>query len=117
MLLPLSWSHLQAIDFGAALKQQIWIPRPTWTVDDIPDLTGKVVIVTGGNNGLGKETAKVSCSKPREILLNDADRHYWRTMPKFILDVAAQKERRLQSQTCKKQPGRREYIFLWTYPA
>ncbi|KAG2010278.1 hypothetical protein CC2G_013116 [Coprinopsis cinerea AmutBmut pab1-1] len=33
-------------------------PKPTWGVDDIPDLTGKVVIVTGATAGIGQETAK-----------------------------------------------------------
>jgi retinol dehydrogenase 12 len=31
-----------------SLAQQSFPPRPTWGVDDIPDLTGKVAIVTGG---------------------------------------------------------------------
>ncbi|KAJ3520229.1 hypothetical protein NM688_g9192 [Phlebia brevispora] len=33
-------------------------PRPTFSVDQIPDLTGQVMIVTGGNAGIGKETVK-----------------------------------------------------------
>jgi hypothetical protein len=38
---------------GLALSQltQVFPPKPTFSVDDIPDLTGKVVIVTGANTG------------------------------------------------------------------
>ncbi|CDO76023.1 hypothetical protein BN946_scf184665.g15 [Trametes cinnabarina] len=33
-------------------------PKATWGVADIPDLSEKVMIVTGGNSGIGRETIK-----------------------------------------------------------
>lgn len=37
---------------------QLFPPKSTFTVDNIPDLSDKVVIVTGANTGVGYETAK-----------------------------------------------------------
>ncbi len=60
-----------------------WPPKAKWSVDDIPDLSGKVIIVTGvsetflnaistlcanspslgGNSGIGDETVKALLTK------------------------------------------------------
>jgi len=40
-----------------------------WTKTDIPDLAGKVIIVTGGNSGLGYESVKAFSEKGAEVIL------------------------------------------------
>ena len=40
-----------------------------WTINDIPDLTGKVMIVTGANSGIGYETAKEFARKGSQTIL------------------------------------------------
>ena len=40
-----------------------------WTTDDMPDLTGKIIIVTGGNSGLGYESVKAFAQKGAEVIL------------------------------------------------
>ncbi len=40
-----------------------------WTIENIPNLTGKTVIVTGGNSGLGYESVKAFAGKGAEVIL------------------------------------------------
>lgn len=40
-----------------------------WTTANIPDLTGKIIVVTGGNSGLGYESVKAFAEKGAEVVL------------------------------------------------
>ena len=43
--------------------------RDRWTAEDIPDLTGKVVVVTGGNSGIGFGAVKAVARKGAETVI------------------------------------------------
>jgi NAD(P)-dependent dehydrogenase (short-subunit alcohol dehydrogenase family) len=40
-----------------------------WTLDNAPDLTGKIIVVTGGNSGLGYESVKAFAMKGAEVVM------------------------------------------------
>ncbi|MEL7235186.1 MAG: SDR family NAD(P)-dependent oxidoreductase, partial [Chloroflexota bacterium] len=40
-----------------------------WTQNDIPDLTGKLVVITGANSGLGFESTKAIAAKGATIVM------------------------------------------------
>ncbi|MFO7853304.1 MAG: oxidoreductase [Bacteroidota bacterium] len=43
--------------------------KEKWSKSDIPDLSGKIVIVTGGNSGLGFESVRAFAEKGAEVIL------------------------------------------------
>lgn len=40
-----------------------------WTISNIPDLTGKIIVVTGGNSGLGFEAVKAFALKNGSVIM------------------------------------------------
>ncbi len=40
-----------------------------WTTENLPDLSGKIIIVTGGNSGLGYESVKAFAMKGAEVVM------------------------------------------------
>ncbi|KAJ6576437.1 NAD-P-binding protein [Mycena vulgaris] len=47
-----------------------WPPKPTWKApEDVPDLTGQIFLVTGGNAGIGRETCRVLVARNAKVYL------------------------------------------------
>ncbi|KAJ7643723.1 hypothetical protein FB45DRAFT_861328 [Roridomyces roridus] len=47
-----------------------WPPKPTWKApEDVPDLTGQIFLVTGGNAGIGKETCRILLARNAKVYL------------------------------------------------
>jgi len=51
------------------LVGEIFPGKPAWNVNDMPDLTGKIIIVTGSNAGIGFETAKALLEKNATVYI------------------------------------------------
>ncbi|KAF8799007.1 NAD(P)-binding protein [Phlegmacium glaucopus] len=79
----------------ASFISQSFPPESKFNVRDIPDLSGKVIIVTGANTGIGKETAKA-------LLAHNA---------KVYIAVRSEEKAKSAIDELKEQTGK-EAIFL-----
>lgn len=53
----------------ASTRKSVSSPADDWTTANMPDLTGKVIIVTGANSGIGFEAAKEFARKGAQVVL------------------------------------------------
>jgi NAD(P)-dependent dehydrogenase (short-subunit alcohol dehydrogenase family) len=60
--------------------------KEKWTLDFIPDLGGKVIIVTGGNTGLGYESVKALAAKGAEVILTSRSHEKGESAKARIID-------------------------------
>ncbi|KAJ3555250.1 hypothetical protein NM688_g2682 [Phlebia brevispora] len=59
----------QAVMLLGTVFRQVFPPKPTWSSNHVPDLTNKVVLVTGGNTGIGKEACKHLLARNAKVYL------------------------------------------------
>ncbi|KAI1298196.1 hypothetical protein F5Y03DRAFT_398198 [Xylaria venustula] len=53
----------------SSMWTQMYPPKPSYTEKNVPDLRGKVYIVTGANSGVGRETAQILYSKNAKVYI------------------------------------------------
>ncbi|KZT66933.1 NAD(P)-binding protein [Daedalea quercina L-15889] len=65
---------LTELYYISVLFWRVFFPRGNFKAEDVPDLTGRVAIVTGGNVGIGRETIKVLLQRNAKVYMASRSR-------------------------------------------
>lgn len=60
--------HYKGVDLSQTYSEFV-VPRPTFTEENLPDLTDKVYLITGGTSGIGFELAKLLYAKNARVYI------------------------------------------------
>jgi NAD(P)-dependent dehydrogenase (short-subunit alcohol dehydrogenase family) len=85
-----------------------------WTAQDIPDLTGRVAIVTGANSGLGFHTARELAAHGAHVTLAVRDTTKGRTAAQAIMDGAPGASVRVDRLDLADLASVREFADTWS---
>ena len=66
----LIWLHLQLIGLYKALEETLW----DWhkNLPELPQQSGKTLVITGGNRGIGFEALKIFLSLGYHVILGNS---------------------------------------------
>ena len=78
---------------------------PTWTAADLPDLTGKTIVITGANSGLGYESALALAGAGAHVVLACRDQEKGRAAERQIR-AAHPRAQHGAGGARSRQPGR-----------
>lgn len=73
---------------AASIAEDRSVPK-NWSVDDIPSLTGKTVVITGGNSGIGFEAALAMVRRGATVILACRNADKAEDAAKRILEAVA----------------------------